>query len=68
MEYIIDIQGIKKSYKKRKSKEIIQAVKGVSFQVKRGEVVGLLGPNGAGKTTTIKMMCGLSLPNEGTIK
>ncbi|KQL51077.1 ABC transporter ATP-binding protein [Heyndrickxia shackletonii] len=68
MEYIIDIQGIKKSYKKRKSKEIIQAVKGVSFQVKRGEVVGLLGPNGAGKTTTIKMMCGLLLPNEGTIK
>lgn len=68
MEYIIDIQGIKKKYKKRKSKEIIEAVKGVSFQVKRGEVVGLLGPNGAGKTTTIKMMCGLLLPNEGTIK
>ncbi|MGV3465033.1 MAG: ABC transporter ATP-binding protein [Heyndrickxia sp.] len=68
MEYIIDIQGIKKSYRKRKSKEIIEAVKGVSFKVKRGEVVGLLGPNGAGKTTTIKMMCGLLLPNEGTIK
>lgn len=68
MEYIIDIQGIKKSYKKRKSKEIIEAVKGISLQVKRGEVVGLLGPNGAGKTTTIKMMCGLLLPNDGTIK
>jgi ABC-2 type transport system ATP-binding protein len=68
MDYIIDIQGIKKSYKKRKTKEIIDAVKGVSFQVKRGEVVGLLGPNGAGKTTTIKMMCGLLLPNEGVIK
>ncbi|MBS4175460.1 ABC transporter ATP-binding protein [Bacillus sp. FJAT-49736] len=68
MDYIIDIQGIKKSYKKRKSKEIIEAVKGISFQVKSGEVVGLLGPNGAGKTTTIKMMCGLLLPNEGTIK
>lgn len=67
MDFIIDIQGIKKHYTKRKSKEIIEAVKGISLQVKRGEVVGLLGPNGAGKTTTIKMMCGLLLPNEGMI-
>lgn len=67
MEYVIDIQQLKKSYKKRKSNEIIDAVKGISLQVKKGEVVGLLGPNGAGKTTTIKMMCGLLLPNEGTV-
>ncbi|MCM3456323.1 ABC transporter ATP-binding protein [Heyndrickxia oleronia] len=67
MEYIIDIQNLKKSYKKRKSNEIIEAVKGISLQVKKGEVIGLLGPNGAGKTTTIKMMCGLLLPNEGSV-
>ncbi|MGE8207084.1 ABC transporter ATP-binding protein [Heyndrickxia sp. NPDC080065] len=67
MEYVIDIQNLKKSYKKRKSNELIEAVKGISLQVKKGEVVGLLGPNGAGKTTTIKMMCGLLLPNEGTV-
>ncbi|RLQ93196.1 ABC transporter ATP-binding protein [Falsibacillus albus] len=68
MEYIIDIQNVKKWYPKKKSKEVIEAVKGISLQVKRGEVVGLLGPNGAGKTTLIKMMCGLLIPNEGTVK
>lgn len=67
MEYIIDIQNLKKSYKKRRSNEIIEAVKGISLKVKKGEVIGLLGPNGAGKTTTIKMMCGLLLPNEGSV-
>lgn len=67
MEYIIDIQNLKKSYKKRKSNEIIEAVKGISLKVKKGEVIGILGPNGAGKTTTIKMMCGLLLPNEGSV-
>jgi ABC-2 type transport system ATP-binding protein len=34
----------------------VEAVRGVSFQVRRGEIVGFLGPNGAGKTTTIKML------------
>ena len=36
-----------------------QAVKGISFAVAAGEIVGFLGPNGAGKTTTIKMITGL---------
>ena len=36
-----------------------QAVKGISFDVAPGEIVGFLGPNGAGKTTTIKMITGL---------
>ncbi len=56
-----------KSYKKRKSKEHIQAVSDVSFTVNKGEILGLLGPNGAGKTTTIKMICGLLIPDSGTI-
>jgi ABC-2 type transport system ATP-binding protein len=56
-----------KSYKKRKSKEYIQAVSDVSFAVNKGEILGLLGPNGAGKTTTIKMICGLLIPDAGTI-
>lgn len=68
MDYVIDIQNVKKSYKKRKSNELIEAVKGISLRIKKGEVVGLLGPNGAGKTTTIKMMCGLLLPNEGRVR
>ena len=43
----------------------MQAVKGISFEVERGELFGLLGPNGAGKTTTIKMLITLLLPTGG---
>ncbi|MFJ5714838.1 ABC transporter ATP-binding protein [Neobacillus sp. NPDC093127] len=42
------------------------AVKGVEFQVHKGEVFGLLGPNGAGKTTTLEMLVGLRKPDQGT--
>ncbi|MBQ5996652.1 MAG: LPS export ABC transporter ATP-binding protein [Bacteroidales bacterium] len=42
-------------------------VKGVSFNVSQGEIVGLLGPNGAGKTTSFYMVVGLIAPNEGQI-
>jgi len=43
------------------------AVRGVSFEVRRGEIVGLLGPNGAGKTTTINMVLGVLQPTAGAI-
>ena len=43
----------------------VDAVRGISFAVRRGEMFGLLGPNGAGKTTTIKMLITLLLPNGG---
>ena len=45
----------------------IQALKGVSFTVADGEIVGLLGPNGAGKTTIIKILTGYLQPDEGTV-
>jgi ABC-2 type transport system ATP-binding protein len=48
----------------RPAKEV-QAVKGISFAVDKGELFGLLGPNGAGKTTTIKMLITLLLPSGG---
>lgn len=67
MESIIEVNNIRKVYKKRKSKEEFVAVDGISFQVGKGEIMGLLGPNGAGKTTTIKSICGLLVPNEGSI-
>jgi ABC-2 type transport system ATP-binding protein len=46
----------------------LQAVKGISFQVAAGEIVGLLGPNGAGKTTTINMILGVLEPSAGRIE
>jgi len=42
-------------------------VKGVSFNVKQGEIVGLLGPNGAGKTTSFYMIVGIIKPNDGKV-
>lgn len=44
----------------------IQAVRGVSFKVEKGEILGFLGPNGAGKSTTMRMIAGFLPPNEGT--
>ena len=46
----------------------VEAVRGISFEVERGELFGLLGPNGAGKTTTIKMLITLLLPSGGSAR
>lgn len=48
--------------------EKLQALKGVSFEVKRGEVFGLLGPNGAGKTTFVKILLGIITKSSGSAK
>jgi len=58
---ILRAENIKKSYKNK------LAVKGISVEVKQGEIVGLLGPNGAGKTTSFYMIVGLIKPTEGNI-
>ena len=57
----LEASHLKKSYNGR------HVVKGISLQVKQGQVVGLLGPNGAGKTTTFYMIVGVQLPEEGAI-
>ncbi len=54
-------ENIVKKYRSR------TVVKGVSFEVNRGEIVGLLGPNGAGKTTSFYMVVGLIKPNSGKV-
>jgi ABC-2 type transport system ATP-binding protein len=55
-------EGITKAYK-----DGFVAVRDLSFEVRRGQVLGLLGPNGAGKTTSLRMLMGLIRPTEGRI-
>jgi ABC-2 type transport system ATP-binding protein len=58
---VLSVRDLRKSYGETK------AVDGVSFQVRRHEIVGLLGPNGAGKTTTINMILGVLEPTSGSV-
>lgn len=57
----LEIKNLQKTIKKT------NIIKGISLDIKSGEVVGLLGPNGAGKTTTFYMICGLISPSSGSI-
>lgn len=61
MNSTLKVENIVKYYKQRK------VVKGVSFKVTQGEIVGLLGPNGAGKTTSFYMVVGLVQPDKGQV-
>lgn len=82
-EAIITVKNLKKSFRTyrrgagllqsvkslfvRNFKEI-QALKGISLEIKKGEIVGFIGPNGAGKSTAIKVMSGLLFPDSGNVK
>jgi ABC-2 type transport system ATP-binding protein len=59
---VIEVVGLRKRYGE------VQAVDGISFDVRQGEIFGLLGPNGAGKTTTVEILEGLRKPDEGTVR
>ncbi len=56
------------SFKKRKKKEYFMALNNVSFNVKKGEVVGLIGSNGAGKSTILKIVSGVMKPTKGKVE
>jgi ABC-2 type transport system ATP-binding protein len=58
----IEVSNLQKSF------GVVEAVRGVSFEVAAGEVFGFLGPNGAGKTTTINMLCTLATPTAGSAR
>ena len=62
MENIIEVKNLTKTYKNK------IAVDNLSFNVKKGEILGLLGPNGSGKTTTINSMLSLLNFDKGFIK
>jgi ABC-2 type transport system ATP-binding protein len=59
-EIVLQVDNLSKKYKK------VDAVKGVSFDIKKGNVYGLLGPNGSGKTTTLAMLMGILHPTQGS--
>ncbi len=61
-EIIVDVKNLTKQYGRQ------LALDDVSFQIKKGSIVGLIGPNGAGKSTVMKIMGGLVFPTSGTLE
>jgi sodium transport system ATP-binding protein len=69
---MIELAEVHKTFtvkdKKTRTTKRIEAVRGISFQVKPGEIYGLLGPNGAGKSTTLRMIAALMHPEQGAVR
>jgi ABC-2 type transport system ATP-binding protein len=70
---VIEVEELARTYRSRtgtfrRRTAIVEALRGVSFSVERGELFGLLGPNGAGKTTMIKVLTTLLLPTSGSAR
>ncbi len=59
---ILEVKDLQKSFKKS------HIIRGVSFSLQEGEILGILGPNGAGKTTTLQMILGILTPDSGSVK
>jgi ABC-2 type transport system ATP-binding protein len=62
MDLILKVENLKKNYGK------IEALKGISFEVRKGEIFALIGPNGAGKTTTLRIISTLLTPTDGKVE
>ena len=80
-EYAIEVENLCVSYKslksysikknlllgKRNKAQVCEAVKNVSFKVKKGEILGIVGKNGSGKSTMLRAIAGIFAPNSGTV-
>ena len=66
MELAIEVRALAKTYRTPFRRKKVEALRGVTFEVGRGEIFGFVGPNGAGKTTTIRTLMGLIRPTAGT--
>jgi ABC-2 type transport system ATP-binding protein len=68
---VLDVRGLKKTFTKKKffgMSTSVEALRGVTFSVKKGEIYGFLGPNGAGKTTTVNILSGIVTADSGTVR
>jgi ABC-2 type transport system ATP-binding protein len=72
---MIAVEGLEKRFvvrarrgRLRRERRVVEAVRGVTFSVGSGELVGYVGPNGAGKSTTIKMLTGILVPSAGRVR
>ncbi len=65
---VIEVAGLEKTFRVGLLGRQVEAVRGISFSLQPGRVLGYLGPNGAGKTTSIKCMLGLIQPSRGEIR
>lgn len=80
-EYAIEVENLKIQYRclnkvsirrslfklKKSNVEIFEAVKGISFKVPKGQILGIVGKNGSGKSTLLRALAGIFSPDEGTI-
>lgn len=64
-DVVIRVESLRKVFRQGFLMRRVEAVRGVSFEVRKGQIYGFLGPNGAGKTTTIKVLTGLISPTFG---
>ena len=67
-EKVLEVDDLYKTYRIGFFRKRVDAVRGISFQVGRGEIFGFIGPNGAGKTTTIKAILQLIYPTQGVAR
>ena len=67
-DVVLEVEGLTKVFHIGFFRKRVEAVRGTTFSVKRGEIFGLLGPNGAGKTTTIKAILRLIIPTKGELR